>query len=112
MKILEAVKERKSHTDVIVFHIANGGGRSSPQEGRRLRELGVKPGMPDLGFIVPPKGKIYFLEVKPDKGGTLSDAQTGTHAQIRRAGANVETCRGAAHGIAILEAWRIISKTF
>lgn len=58
--------------DCIVWHPANGEQRS-PQAARRLKALGVFPGVFDL-VLIDPQGRHFYLEAKSDKG-RLSEAQ-------------------------------------
>ena len=62
---------RRSYPGVRVFAIPNGGGRSASQ-GASLRAEGVSPGVPDL--FVPEW--LLWVEMKREKGGTLSPAQS------------------------------------
>lgn len=57
------------------FAIPNGGKRSIP-EAMRLKQAGVKAGIPDL-FFPEPRGKYHglFIEVKRAKESRTSDAQ-------------------------------------
>ena len=58
--------------DLLVFHPANGGWRSTA-EGARFKWLGVVAGIPDL-VVVARNGASYFIEVKTERGN-LSEAQ-------------------------------------
>lgn len=84
----------------VVFHIPNGGLRSFT-EAKRFKEMGVLPGMVDLGVIN--DGRLIGLEVKPPKGGTVSDAQAWCHRQLRAAGAWVFIVRSLDDVIAAMQ---------
>lgn len=58
--------------DCLVWHPANGEQRS-PQAARRLKALGVWPGIFDL-VLIDPQGRHYYLEAKAEKG-RLSESQ-------------------------------------
>lgn len=59
--------------DLIYFHPANGGKRPI-SVARRLKDIGVVAGVPDLILIHPKTGLTYFVEVKTEKG-SLSKEQ-------------------------------------
>lgn len=56
---------RYSYPDSLIFAVPNGGNRNA-FEASRLKKQGVTAGVSDLIFIH--KGKVYFIEVKSDKG--------------------------------------------
>ena len=62
---------RKTYPGVRVFAIPNGGHRGASQ-GAALKAEGVQAGVPDL--FVPAWG--MWIEMKREKGGTLSPAQS------------------------------------
>jgi len=94
---------------------AQGTGRTPDERARygaRLKAFGVWAGEPDLRVYLP-GSQIVFLECKAPRG-TLSDAQTAAHDQLRRLGhavyvvRSVEDARAAlaAHGVAFAGALR------
>ena len=62
---------RRQYPDTRIFAIPNGGHRGASQ-GASLKAEGVSPGVPDL--FVPEWG--MWIEMKREKGGTLSPAQS------------------------------------
>lgn len=70
---------RRTHPDVLIFHIPNGGYRR-PSEAARLKAMGVVPGIPDL-FI--PAWHL-FIEMKKEKGGIVSNAQKECIKHLQR----------------------------
>ena len=75
--------------------IPNGLAASSKGSARRMKEQGMKAGVPDL-FLpapVPPHAGLW-IEMKIRQGGRVSDAQRNWHAYLREAGYRVEVCRG------------------
>ena len=62
---------RRTYPSVRVFAVPNGGHRGAYQ-GASLKAEGVSPGVPDL--FVPAWG--MWIEMKREKGGTLSPAQS------------------------------------
>lgn len=71
---------------VITLHIPNGGKRDA-FEARRLKEMGVLPGFPDVAHIW---GRIHLIEFKEPGGGRLSPAQIALHPRLIAAGATVK----------------------
>lgn len=70
--------------DVVYFHVPNGGNRDA-FEAKRLKQSGVKAGVPDLMFLA--HQRFYCLELKEPGGkGRLSPAQVQMHERLRGAG--------------------------
>lgn len=76
---------------VVWWHTPNNGKRDdsidSALEGKWLKQMGVKAGIPDLCFLY---GRWHGLELKK-KGGSRSPAQRAMHPLLIAAGAFVET---------------------
>jgi|SRR5882672_6246186 len=74
--------------------VANGGKRDAI-EAARLRNQGVSPGFPDL-FIAHPKPPYsgLMIEMKPKKGGKLTDSQTFWLEQLNKLGYLAVCARG------------------
>jgi hypothetical protein len=53
--------------NLVWFHPANGGYRN-PREAKKLKDMGVKPGVADLAMILP-DGRAAFIELKAGKNG-------------------------------------------
>lgn len=88
----------------LMYHIPNGGKRGKAEAGR-FRAMGVKSGVPDI--FLPIKGTTYnfdcphevhysglYIELKRQRGGTVSAAQKQWIASLRDAGYAVEVCKG------------------
>jgi hypothetical protein len=90
---------------VVWFHVPNGEYRPKATA-RRLAEMGVKAGVPDLVLVH--DGVPMFLELKRRRGGRASDAQNMMHAALTVAGARVETALGLDEAIAVLERWGVL----
>lgn len=86
----------------LMYHIPNGGKRGKAEAGR-FRAMGVKSGVPDI--FLPIKGTTYnfdcpyevhysglYIELKRQRGGTVSAAQKQWIASLRDAGYAVEVC--------------------
>lgn len=72
---------------VVAWHTPNGGARSAI-EGKRFREIGTLPGIPDYLFLW---GGLYGLEFKAP-GGKLSTAQLDVRERLLAAGAGGWSC--------------------
>jgi len=70
---------------IFAFHPANGGYRR-PVEAARLKELGVRPGVPDV--VAVHRGKVYAIELKRE-GGRATDAQLQAAARLKSATASI-----------------------
>lgn len=81
---------RQTWPGVIIFAIPNGGARS-PATAGRLKLEGVLAGVPDL--FVP--DWALFVEMKRQKGGTVSADQKIIIAKLRAVGYQVLICKGA-----------------
>ena len=85
-----------------IFAIPNGGARS-PITGRKLKEEGVRPGVPDLFLPLARDGYHgLFIEMKRRKRYTTSPAQKERIEQLMRDGYRVEVCRGADEAIGVI----------
>lgn len=62
-------------------------------------------GVPDLLLVA--DGRVSFLELKQPRG-RLSPVQAAAHAQLRRAGARVETSYGLDHAVEVLKRWGLV----
>lgn len=80
---------RRQYTDVRIFAIPNGGGRSMAQ-GASLKAEGVQAGVPDL-FV--PAWSLW-IEMKRETGGTVSPAQRDWIAYLEGIGHTVIVGRG------------------
>lgn len=77
-----------------LFAIPNGGKRHIGTA-RKLKAEGVKPGVPDLFLAVPSLGYHgLFIEMKRQKGGHTSDAQTERIGNLLAEGYSVVVCHG------------------
>lgn len=88
--------------NVVYFHVPNGGSRNAA-EGKRLKESGVKAGVPDLIFLA--HQRFYCLELKEPGGkGRLSPAQLAMHPRLIDAGV---TAIATLDSLADAKAWCI-----
>ena len=88
--------------DIAWWHHPAGGWRA-PATGARLKALGARAGLPDILLLI--EGRLYGLELKRERGGRLSPEQIAMHAELRAAGAVVETAAGVDQALVILATW-------
>lgn len=78
----------------LMYHIPNGGKRSGT-EAARFKAEGVKSGVPDIFLPVPRGGKHgLYIEMKRQKGGSVSDNQSEWIEKLRSQGYRVDVCKG------------------
>jgi len=85
---------RQLYSDVVIFAIPNGGGRSK-KEGAKLKAEGVLAGVPDL--MVPKANVVYnglFIEMKKVGSRGMSKHQKLISAKLVAEGYLVATCFG------------------
>lgn len=87
-------------------HIPNGGWRHVATA-RRLKSLGVKPGVPDLLVFERPPARPdapgVAIEMKRSRGGRVSEEQERWLAHLERQGWVVAVCHGADEAIELLQ---------
>lgn len=102
-QVCDWLKARK----VYYFAVPNGGSRSSPIEGARLKRIGAKAGVPDLVIVKPapkhPEARGVALEMKRKKGGRLSDEQAYWLELLTQCGWLTFVAHGADEAIVWLE---------
>ena len=63
--------------------------------GRRLKDMGLRPGTPDLFLAVPCNGKSgLWIELKRSKGGRVQAVQKDMLDMLRKQGFTAEVCHG------------------
>lgn len=87
-EVVRLLKMMLSDT-AVVFHGANEGKRTLVA-GRMLKDIGMLPGLPDLGIV--DCQRIYWLELKA-KGRSPTDVQKQCHTALQRAGSPVAVVR-------------------
>lgn len=82
-----------------IFHIPNGGKRNK-FEAKRLKQQGVKAGVPDL-FLPMPTEKHHglFIELKRKDGGRVSEPQKRWLEYLASQGYRAVVCHGADEAI-------------
>lgn len=86
------------------FHPANGGYRN-PREAKKLKDMGVKPGVADLCVMLP-EGRVAFIEMKAGKG-RQTDTQRAFQADCARLGAPYAVCRSIDDVEQTLREWNV-----
>lgn len=72
--------------DAFWFHCPNGGARTKAEAGI-FKAMGLKAGIPDIMIVW--RGAVFCVELKADKNGRLSVAQSICHSALLGAGARV-----------------------
>lgn len=86
----------------LLYHIPNER-KCTPQQGRMLKLMGVKRGVPDLCLPVPRRRYCgLYIEVKTETGRS-SDAQDWWGEQLLAQGYMWEVCHGYQSAIGVLE---------
>jgi hypothetical protein len=91
--------------DRLFWHTPNGGARD-PRQAAQLKREGTKPGVPDY-FLAFPQSHYHglFLELKREKGGSLSKDQKIVIAILREQGFFVEVGLGWMEASFIIEGY-------
>lgn len=88
-------------------HFSNEIYTTSMKQKRKMKYLGVHSGVPDHLVIVPRKDGIVvpvYVEMKRQKGGTVSDEQFKWVKALRIACQYVAVCEGGAEAVEFIEA--------
>lgn len=90
--------------DLLYWHVPNGG-RRHPAEARKFKDMGVRPGVPDLCFVLA-GGLSGFIELKAGKN-TLEPTQKAFGEAAVAAGAAYAVCRSLEAVEATLLSWGV-----
>lgn len=90
--------------DLVWFHPANGGFRNV-REAVKLRDMGVRPGVADMCFVLP-GGLAGFIELKTPTG-RVEKTQKAFAAEVIAAGAAYALCRSLDDVAATLTGWGV-----
>ena len=95
----------KGLNPLMLFAIPNGEKRTI-QAGIRLKDEGVRPGVPDLFLAHPSKcWHGLFIEMKKKKGGIVSEAQKYIHKILTEQGYCVCVCKGFEHAKFVIQGY-------
>lgn len=98
---------RTVRPDAMVMHVPNEGVRSKAAAGVAIG-MGLTPGWPDIGLILP-GGNSYWLEVKGPYGA-LSKKQVRVHEDMNGKGIPVAVVRSIDDTARALRAWQITTR--
>ena len=90
--------------DLLWWHTPNGGTRRIG-EARKFQDMGVRPGVPDMTFILP-GGLVGFIELKAGKGRLEPSQKAFAEAAIAT-GAAWALCRSLDEVEATLRSWNV-----
>lgn len=90
--------------DLLWWHCPNGG-RRHPVEARKLKDMGVRPGVPDLCFVLP-GGLSGFIELKAGKNA-LEPSQKAFGEAVVATGAAYAVCRSLEAVETTLRSWGV-----
>lgn len=83
----------------------------SERQGGERKRRGVKPGLGDYMFVIPPNGQHAEIEMKrPTKASKQSFLQTGWETKITASGALYVVCRSLPEVIGTLKAWGLVAQ--
>ncbi len=91
--------------DCLWWHTPNSGRRTKAEAGI-FRALGVRPGVPDLLFVVPPSAKLCAIELKAGRG-QLTEGQERFEADILRLGGEFALCHSLEEVQGTLTSWGV-----
>jgi hypothetical protein len=90
--------------DLLWWHTPNGGTRRIG-EARKFQDMGVRPGVPDMTFILP-VGLVAFIELKAGKNGLEPSQRIFAEEAIAR-GAAWALCRSLEEVETTLRGWGV-----
>lgn len=93
---------------VIYYHVPNGGLRNK-REAAKLKAYGLRAGVPDFAFVLPPLGQSAYLELKAPKG-RLSPEQKTFRDEAIAAGAKWNCADSPELACDILYSWGVFSQ--
>ena len=79
------------------------------RHGRTLKNKGVRPGVPDLSFVLPPVGRAAYIELK-SSAGKQTESQVSFENDVRMAGALYALCRSLGEVEGTLQAWGVLKE--
>jgi hypothetical protein len=88
--------------EIVAFHAANGEQRD-PRTAGKLKAMGVLPGVPDFGVLLP-KGQMGWIELKVG-AGQLSPEQIDFRQRAIALGHGHAVCRSLDEVEAVLTRW-------
>lgn len=95
----------KLRPEIVSYAIPNGGLRN-PRVAKQLKDEGLLPGMPDLGFAME-GGRSNWIELKT-KSGALSDYQWGIRRKLENLGHQWALARSVDEAMEHLSKWGVL----
>lgn len=89
------------------LHVPNGERRDA-RTGAKLKRMGVRPGVADFLFVLPPEGRLYAMELKAPKDGRLSESQKQFREHLTGAGGEYAIARTPDEAITTLKNWGVL----
>jgi hypothetical protein len=80
------------------FHHSPNEARRTPRLGKKLKDMGMSPGFPDLMIFEVPEGASFYgvaIEMKRRNGGRITPEQAEWLAYLADFGWCTKVCRGA-----------------
>lgn len=80
------------------FHHSPNEAKRSPRLGKKLKDMGMSPGFPDLIIFEVPEGANFYgvaIEMKRRNGGRVSKYQAAWLAYMSEVGWCTKVCKGA-----------------
>lgn len=101
-----------AHPELRLLHAIPNGGLRSKTEAARMKDAGVRRGVPDVFLPVARQGQHgLYIEMKRRQGGVVSDEQTWWHVNLAKQGYAVAVCFGWDDARVTLESYLGIENT-
>lgn len=101
----------KDYTLFDYFHHSPNGGIRTASAGAKFKKAGTKAGYPDLLLDIPRNGYHGLrIELKRDKGGTVSGKQKERLAMLQDEGYKAVVCRGFDESIKTITKYMELNK--
>lgn len=81
----------------------------SARHGANMKKIGVRAGVPDLTFLLPPNGRAAFIELKVGKK-KQTDSQVTFEKLARGDGALYAVCYSLDEVIGTLKGWGVLKE--
>ena len=102
MQMVSLIMNR--HPELALLHAIPNGGHRNVVVAKRLKDEGVKPGVPDL-FLPVARGGSHglYVEMKRIKGGRVSEVQKDWIRALMAQGYKVEVAKGAVDAFGVIK---------
>lgn len=95
---------RSKYPEIALLYAVPNGGSRHPAEAARLKQQGVKSGVPDMCLPVARGGYHgLYIELKRVKGGRVSEQQKQWLAALNAQGYKAVVCKGAGEALDVLQ---------